>query len=136
MALADYFQQSPNFVNPDYATPGQIAQARKYAEFLMGPGQEPVKSWQAGLANALNAGFGAYQQAHAGQLEREAVASGASQMTPLIAVLMGQGQGMGASPSMPATAPMAAAPTSTGPTNAPQPQASAFAPTSEPGPKF
>lgn len=87
MALADFLQNSPNFINPDYATPGQLNQAREYAKFLMKPGegQIPVKSWQAGLANALNQGMAGWELGKASRSEGDIYNRGQDAITQAIA---------------------------------------------------
>ncbi len=64
---------SPFFVNPDYATPEQIAQQRQYASHLLGTQQE-VKGgrggWAIGASNVVNALMGGMLARNAGELQQ------------------------------------------------------------------
>lgn len=61
--MPDFFDQQPNYVNPDYASPTQRATALAYAKSLMEKSNTPVNygAWTQGLANMLNAGMGGYE---------------------------------------------------------------------------
>jgi hypothetical protein len=98
MALSDVLQNLPNYLHPDYATPGQLSQAREYAKFLMEPGkgQIPVKSWQAGLANALNQGIAGWELGNAQRSEGDIYRRGQDATTQAIAQQLQQSpQGVG-----------------------------------------
>ena len=80
---------SPNFVNPDYATPEQIAQRQAYAKQLM-ENQTPVRSWTEGVANMVRSLMGGYEgykadksQADTGNAMQQTLASALNpQATP------------------------------------------------------
>jgi hypothetical protein len=78
--MPDPFAESPNFVNPAYATPQQREQIRKYAEQLragsLAGGKRPLDI----LANALMGYAANRQQAYAGEQERGARTEAANQL--------------------------------------------------------
>ena len=53
--MADYFQSLPSFVNPQYATPEQLANQRAYADALMKRSGENVNRPAGALANMIEA---------------------------------------------------------------------------------
>ncbi|ACK51692.1 hypothetical protein Msil_2773 [Methylocella silvestris BL2] len=82
-ALSQALLQSPSYINPAYATPGQIAQLRLFANELTKP--TPVANWAQGLgslARALVGGNAAYQ---AGQQEQQALGVAQKQATDVSA---------------------------------------------------
>lgn len=85
--MADYFSQQPNYTNPDYASPEQLANARAYADALTKRSGEPANRPLAGLANiidALNAGF---TRNSANQTQLNAAQGNAADMTAIISQL-------------------------------------------------
>jgi hypothetical protein len=78
--MPDPFAESPNFVNPAYATPQQREQIRKYAEQLragsLAGGKRPLDI----LANALMGYAANRQQAYAGEQERAAREAAGNQL--------------------------------------------------------
>lgn len=85
--MADYFSTSPNFVNPSYATPEQLANQRAYADALMKRSGEDVKHPAGALANALLAISGGLERNRANTLQSEAATTNAGQMSALISQL-------------------------------------------------
>lgn len=111
---------SPNFINPAYATPEQIASLRLYADQLQKP--QPVKNWAQGLSEMTRALMGGYMGYRADQREGQAIDSTAQQAVPAYAAVAGL---TGAAPASPA-APSASPADATAP--ATQPQAPTAAP--------
>lgn len=135
MALNDFFQDSPNYINPDYATPAQRAQQRTYAEMLMKRSSGDVTRPTGAIANIIDALTGRLEMNRAGNLEQQALSHSTDQNAALIAALQGQGGGQqqaNASPPPPtpnvgATPPMGGVGSSivpsgpvTDPTNSPR----------------
>lgn len=86
MAL-DYFDQSPNFVNPDYATPEQLAQQRAYAAALMARSGEPVKRPLGAVASWIDALTANLQRNNANKIQSDALARSAGRDQTLIEAL-------------------------------------------------
>lgn len=85
--MADYFSTSPNFVNPAYATPEQLANQRAYADALMKRGGEDVKHPAGALANALLSLSGGLERNRANALQSEAATANGQNMSELISQL-------------------------------------------------
>ncbi len=67
---------SPNFVNPAYASPQQIASLREYAKQLMT--DQPVHHWAQGIGNIARALMGGYE-AHQADIQEQQANAGLSQ---------------------------------------------------------
>lgn len=76
----DFSSFSPNYSNPDYASPQQIAAQREYAKQLMANSQQPVQHWTQGLSNIANALVGGYQGHQADVSEQSSNAEFARQL--------------------------------------------------------
>lgn len=95
---------APSFINPDYATPEQVAYLRQMGNQLMQP--QPVAHWAQGAAEIANALAGTYLNSKANAEQKAALATSARQSSPLIAALLGGSSFGGQAPSSaPATAP-------------------------------
>jgi len=75
---------SPNFVNPAYATPEQLATQRAYAAELMKRSGQDVSRPTGALANALLAVTGGLERNRANEIQSQAAEGNASNMTALI----------------------------------------------------
>ena len=76
---------SPNFINPAYATPEQLKSLREYSQQLMtGAGQQPVHRWTQGVSNLVNALVGGYEGYRTDQMQNEAAARNAADVSALI----------------------------------------------------
>lgn len=67
---------SPNFINPAYASPQQIASLREYAKQLMT--DQPVHHWAQGVGNIARALMGGYE-AHQADVQEQQANQGLSQ---------------------------------------------------------
>lgn len=85
--MADYFSTNPNFVNPAYATPEQLANQRAYADALMKRSGEDVKHPAGALANALLAVSGGLERNRANAIQTEAATANGQNMSELISQL-------------------------------------------------
>lgn len=127
MALNDFFQDSPNYVNPDYVTDAQRKQQRAYAEMLMKRSSGDITRPTGAIANIIDALTGRLEMNRAGNLEQQALGSQNKNITDYATALMGgQQASQTAAPtgsSVGMTAPMgnvadAILPPVTAPTNA------------------
>jgi ABC-type transporter MlaC component len=76
---------SPNFINPQYATPEQAKSLRDYADQLMtGKGQMPVHRWTQGVSNIVNALIGGAASAKADNLQQSAAQQNAQNWASLL----------------------------------------------------
>jgi len=121
MALGDFFQDSPNYVNPDYATDAQRKQLRAYSEMLMKRSSGDITRPAGAFANIIDALTGRLEMNRAGNLEQQALAHSNDQNAALIAALQGNQQPQ----TTPPVGPMGSVgdsmvPTPTAPTNAPR----------------
>lgn len=105
------FDTAPNFINPAYATPEQLASLREYSKQLMtGTGQQKVQRASQGFSNIVNALVGGYEGYRADQLQQQALQQGSAQTEALIAKLLEQPDQSGSAPSpAPSSAPVASA---------------------------
>ncbi len=87
MALGDFFQDSPNYINPDYVTPEQRKQQRAYAEALQKRSAEKVNRPAGAIANMIEALTGRLEMNRAGNLEQQALGNANNQQSALIAAL-------------------------------------------------
>lgn len=87
--MADYFQSSPNFVNPAYATPEQLATQRAYAAELTKRSGQPVNRPLGAVANLINALTGGIERNRAMDIQNQQAGQNASDMSAMIAQLQG-----------------------------------------------
>lgn len=85
--MADYFSTQPNFVNPDYASPEQLAQQRAYADALMKQSGQEVNRPAGALANALLGIASGLERRRANEIQTQAATANAQNMTALISQL-------------------------------------------------
>jgi hypothetical protein len=90
--MADYFQSQPNFVNPAYATPEQLATQRAYAAELSKRSGETVNRPTGALANMITALTAGLTRNNADRLQSEAAAHNAQDFQTLISQLKGGSQ--------------------------------------------
>jgi hypothetical protein len=82
--MADF---SPNFTNPAYATPEQLAQQRAYAAALMKRSSEPVNRPTGAFANMIDALTGKLEMNRANEIQSQAAGQNAGDVSALIAQL-------------------------------------------------
>jgi len=82
--MADYFDQQPNFTNPQYASPEQLAAARAYADVLTKRSGENVNRPAGAAANMLNAFTAALTRNRATQLQQQAAEGNAQNFSDVI----------------------------------------------------
>ncbi|RTM13895.1 MAG: hypothetical protein EKK33_08970 [Bradyrhizobiaceae bacterium] len=82
--MADYFQSGPNFVNPQYATPEQIAAQRAYAAELMKRSGREVNRPLGALANGLDAITAVLTRNQADKLQSDAAARNTESLASMI----------------------------------------------------
>ena len=87
--MADYFQSSPTFINPSYATPEQLATQRAYAAELSKRSGENVNRPAGAAANVLDAITSALVRNNANDVQRQAAQSNAQSTAALISQLQG-----------------------------------------------
>jgi len=85
--MADYFQSSPNFVNPSYATPEQLAAQRAYADALTKRSGEHVTRPAGAIANMIDALSGNLQRNQANMLQSQAAEGNARDFSNVITQL-------------------------------------------------
>lgn len=85
--MADYFQSSPNFVNPAYATPEQLANQRAYADALMKRSGEAATRPSGVIGNALDAVAAALNRNRANEMQSEAAGRNSAGLAALISQL-------------------------------------------------
>jgi hypothetical protein len=85
--MADYFSSSPNFVNPSYATPEQVAQQRAYAAELTKRSGENVNRPAGAFANMITALTAGIERNRANELQNQAAGQNASDLSDLITQL-------------------------------------------------
>lgn len=85
--MADYFQSSPNFTNPSYATPEQLAQQRAYATELTKRSGQEVNRPTGALANMINALNGNLVRNSANDIQNQAAGQNAGDVSALISQL-------------------------------------------------
>lgn len=78
------FVNSGNFVNPQYATPEQLANQRAYAEALMKRSDETVNRPAGALANMINMLTGTLERNRANELQSQAAEGNASNLAAII----------------------------------------------------
>lgn len=87
--MSDYFQSQPNFINPSYATPEQLATQRAYADALTKRSGENVNRPAGALANMITALTAGLQRNNANQIQSQAAEGNAHDQSALIAQLQG-----------------------------------------------
>jgi hypothetical protein len=93
--MADDVQLMPgNYVNPDYATPEQLARLRAYSNYLLaGKGQQEVHRPLQGVSNIVSALVGGYQGRQADQMQNQALQRSAARDSALIDALINRNSG-------------------------------------------
>jgi len=82
--MADF---SPNFVNPSYATPEQLATQRAYANELTKRSGQDANRPTGALANMVNALSGVLERNRANEIQSQAAGQNSSDVSALIAQL-------------------------------------------------
>lgn len=85
--MADYFQSSPNFVNPAYATPEQLATSRAYADALTKRSGETVNRPTGAIANIITALTAGAERNRANQLQSQAAEGNSQNLSAMISQL-------------------------------------------------
>jgi hypothetical protein len=85
--MADFFQSSPTFINPAYATPEQLATQRAYAEALTKRSGENVTRPTGAIANMITALTAGLERNRANELQSQAAEGNAANMSALIGQL-------------------------------------------------
>jgi len=91
--MADYFQSAPNFTNPAYATPEQLAAQRAYAEALTKRSGEPVNRPAGAAANMINMLTAGLTRNDANTLQQQAAQGNARNFSDVISQLQRGGPG-------------------------------------------
>ncbi len=79
--MADYFQSSPNFTNPAYATPEQLATQRAYAAELTKRSGENVNRPTGAIANMITALTAGMERNRAAELQSQAAGQNAGDVS-------------------------------------------------------
>jgi len=87
--MADYFQSQPNFTNPSYATPEQLATQRAYAAELQKRSGQDVNRPAGAAANVLDAITAALVRNNANTTQQQAAQGNARDTASLISQLQG-----------------------------------------------
>jgi hypothetical protein len=85
--MADFWDQSPNFTNPQYASPEQLAQQRRYAEELQKRSGGEVNRPAGALANMIDALTAGLTRNNANQIQSQAAQGNAADIARLAAQL-------------------------------------------------
>ncbi len=85
--MADYFQSSPSFVNPSYATPEQLASQRAYADALIKRSGENVNRPTGAIANIITALTGNVVRNNANDVQQQAAEGNSHDYATLISQL-------------------------------------------------
>lgn len=85
--MADFFQSNPNFVNPNYATPEQLATQRAYAAALMKRAPEGATRPTGAIASVLDSLTSVLERKRADELQGEAAARNAGRLGSVISQL-------------------------------------------------
>ena len=107
----DPFQTSPNFVNPAYATPQQLAYTRQMAQQLMGQTQKPIHRASQGYAELTNALVSGLLSNKADSQQQAAQTAAGQQAQDAYATMQAGGAPSPGAGSGIGTQPMAYAPT-------------------------
>jgi hypothetical protein len=87
--MADYFQSSPNFVNPSYATPEQLATQRAYAEALTKRSGGDVNRPTGAIANMITALTAGMERNRANEVQSQAAEGNSQNLSAMISQLQG-----------------------------------------------
>lgn len=87
--MADYFSSLPNFVNPSYVTPEQLAAQRAYADALTKRSGENVNRPTGALANMVTALTAGLERKNANQIQSDATEHNAHDISALVSQLQG-----------------------------------------------
>lgn len=87
--MADYFDTTPNFTNPSYATPEQLAQQRAYAAELTKRSGQEVNRPAGVAANFINSLMGARERQQADQIQAQQAQRNSQDMSALVSQLQG-----------------------------------------------
>lgn len=82
--MADYFSTSANFVNPDYASPEQLAQQRAYADMLMKRSGQDATRPAGAIANALDSLTAGLTRNYANTLQNQMAQGNARDLSAVI----------------------------------------------------
>lgn len=85
--MADYFSQQPNYTNPDYASPEQLANARAYADALQKRSGQDVQRPTGALANIIDQLTAGLTRNNANQVQQQAAQGNAAGMSAIISQL-------------------------------------------------
>ncbi len=85
--MADYFNSTPNFTNPSYASPEQLAQQRAYAAELSKRSGENVNRPAGAAANVIDAITAALTRNSANQIQNQQAGQNSQDMSALVAGL-------------------------------------------------
>lgn len=85
--MADFFQSQPNFSNPQYATPEQLATQRAYAAALMKRAPEGATRPTGAAASILDSLTSVLERKRADELQSEAAARNSGRLGDLISQL-------------------------------------------------
>jgi hypothetical protein len=85
--MADYFNTTPNFTNPSYATPEQLANQRAYADALTKRSGENVNRPAGAIANMISALTGNLERNRANEIQNQQAGQNASNISELISQL-------------------------------------------------
>src|SRR3954469_6823439 len=85
--MPDFFQSQPNFTNPQYATPEQLAQQRAYADELTKRSGQDVNRPTGALANMITALTAGVTRNNADRIQSEAAGQNAAGLAALVSQL-------------------------------------------------
>lgn len=85
--MPDFFQSQPNFTNPQYATPEQVAQQRAYAAELTKRSGQDVNRPTGALANMITALTAGVTRDNADRIQSEAAGQNAAGLAALVSQL-------------------------------------------------
>src|SRR3954462_11062219 len=85
--MPDFFQSSPNFTNPQYATPEQLAMQRAYAAELTKRSGDTIQRPTGALANMINALTGNLERHRADEVQSQAAGHDAAGLAALLSQL-------------------------------------------------
>lgn len=85
--MPDFFQSQPNFTNPQYATPEQVAQQRAYAAELTKRSGQDVNRPTGALANMITALTAGVTRNNADRIQSEAAGQNAAGLAALVSQL-------------------------------------------------
>jgi hypothetical protein len=98
--MADFWSQTPNFSNPDYASLEQLAQQRRYAEELQKQSGQDVNRPAGALANIINALTAGLTRNNANQIQSQGAAQNAQAYAEALRQARGPGGWQGVNPDL------------------------------------